>query len=974
MVLTQRGVIGPVAVGAMVVAGLAGWPGGARAQAPLPGIDVKQREQRPAPKQTLDVEALVVSQDVLPTAAVDDPVWSIQPQPGRRLIQVPIIVEPLEEDAELAQPLVDLRGGRFIGWRIVPADETTQGRQSQPLRGSPDMPTADSRRMGQFFQNGQFGPGGPGGPMPQDPQRRAINTAAAALDGGLPDGAPRMTRKLLVHPDGSISWTLERVLPGATVKDAQEGYALKLRPDLIAAMEPERPQANTGGGDPIQARQQRREAQLRFQQEVQAFRQLRESVRELPEQFEAPLPPRLWAVYEVPASAAQIGFAGEPPLPWGVGMTELETLRSTGGGSRGGGPGAQGLAAAATFDVMARGGHPLTHRAIAYALHSANLVGQAQVNDPLYQVLGKIIAGPDDTARRIIVEDLATTIPPTSATAALLRDAARHMTPQMQLVALQGLLQGNPNDAQQLRDMVDNANRTMADPNGPDAGLVLEAIAEGVADLSGQAGPTFITGINFDNLPEERRDQAIAYVVRGAGQRPLAAAWLNHRLLGSNNQATVRRTLELLSRATGATGVLQPVGEALTRAVFGEPRDDAGPKLDLTVTQPIPIDTTSHGIFRGINSGDPSIRALAWQALPNFTVTPATDPRRGPSQPTPAAEDIVAQILVAGLSQKPTPPQLARFLARQRGSDRATSGLVEVVLYGDGAAAKAASRALVGSGRNLAAALDALQPEARAEFAGQLYHNVEGHAPLVTGLLAASDAGMAVRSFAGAVAQGQLPDPADIAEQFGDERALLALAASPEPRVAAGGVAALVALAGGDDLAAQELAQRFQNSSDRSPAALGSAWATAKKDIYARRLADAAGPYRVQLRLFDSGMGGMGGPPPEFFDEFGGQGFGEEMRTPSEVVPIGVVDLNVDGQAVYLGNQTVNFTLADDRLGLRLNAADLRAFQIERLNEVPFDRLLEPVTLTPSPDGSWRGSGRLPDGTLIEVVLEPMAQ
>src|SRR5690606_28256932 len=122
------------------------------------------------------------------------------------------------------------------------------------------------------------------------------------------------------------------------------------------------------------------------------------------------------------------------------------------------------------------------------------------------------------------------------------------------------------------------------DPNGPDAGLVLQAIAEGVPDLSGQAGPTFTTGINFDSLPDERRDQAIAYAIRGAGQRQLAAAWLNHRLLGSSNQATVRRTLELLSRATGAAGVLQPVGEALAGLVFGEPRDDAAPRLDLTVT------------------------------------------------------------------------------------------------------------------------------------------------------------------------------------------------------------------------------------------------------------------------------------------------------------------------------------------------------------------------------------------------------
>src|SRR5690606_31562046 len=95
----------------------------------------------PPPAVSLDLAALVSSPDVFP-GRVDDPVWQLEPQPGRWLLQLPIRVEPPTggRGLEIDRPPIDVRGARFVTWRIVPPN---------PESGDdPDAVTDASQRPG----------------------------------------------------------------------------------------------------------------------------------------------------------------------------------------------------------------------------------------------------------------------------------------------------------------------------------------------------------------------------------------------------------------------------------------------------------------------------------------------------------------------------------------------------------------------------------------------------------------------------------------------------------------------------------------------------------------------------------------------------------------------------------------------------------------------------------------------------------
>src|SRR3546814_5535878 len=115
------------------------------------------------------------------------------------------------------------------------------------------------------------------------------------------------------------------------------------------------------------------------------------------------------------------------------------------------------------------------------------------------------------------------------------------------------MLESGANVPYQQQEMVTPINRALEVPSGPDAGVVLHALIKQVGPIDpaqatrGSAAAALITGIDFAALPPERQEQAIAYVIRAAGTQPLAAAWLNPRLLGPANQATVGRTRALLA-------------------------------------------------------------------------------------------------------------------------------------------------------------------------------------------------------------------------------------------------------------------------------------------------------------------------------------------------------------------------------------------------------------------------------------------
>lgn len=984
----------------------------ASGQAPLPGVDQEPVSDAAAFDAGLDFEALLYGKDVMPDSLTDG-VWTITPPPGRMLVRVPLLIglaDAAKEPAALSGPPVDLRGGRFVAWQILEPDESAQpGAQGGQPRGAF---RADSRNIDPSL----FG-GAPGDTMRREIDPRlagavdVVDAAAGGVPTGLPEGTPRFTRKLLLQPDGRVFWKLERFIPGGeTATTATEaGYALKLNPRLLAEQQPERPAPAARGSDPRAAADARREAEIAYRDQINTFRELQRAVRALPDEFTVPMPRPIQAVFDVPSSMSTLTFNGTDPLPWSIGVSDLEVLRTLASRSGGRELTSEDYSAFAAISGMLRSNHPLTYRMVATSLSSAGAIGQAQPGDVLYRVLDAVIKGPDAQARNIVLLDLAMTIPPTSATIALQRDAFELMDPAQKILSLRGQFQVDASDPAQLQEMLAGANAALRDESLADAGGVLTAVVDAVepeASVSSRgpapggsadAIPAVVSGINFDGLSENRRDQAIAYVIREAGGRQIPAGWLNHRLIGTGDPGLVRRTLELISEAGTPADVVGPFAERFVAVVFGEPTEQASAaaQLDLQMKAPLPIDSTSHSIYRVLNSGDPATRDLAWRALPNFKVVDQHDPRGGvPSaSASEAGPDRFALVLDAALSQQPTPRSAARFFAEHDQDPAAAEALVMLVVEGDDAASATAARKLHGSEQPIGTALLAIEPSRRGVFGKQVYIALSDEPTWVGGLLRDPDDRAQLNQwFGGQFAAGELPGAAQWAERFRNEDELFELASSQDVDLSRGAVAALVGSAGGDRRAAEELAVTFSTTSDRSPQGLKTLWVDAKKDIYGRRLADAAGQYRLVVNIAPE----QSGDGEAFLDPFaGGPGFNpaggfpgganpvpiEESAAASDAndpnktvkVTLGVVDLIADGQSIRFGGDPFELTVPNDYLAIRIDrVAKLKNFENPELADIDLESVSEPLDLRVQPDDTWEGRVRLRDGRVLRLTMEPI--
>lgn len=951
-------------------------------------IDNSQAEQPAEPNLELDIAALLSDERVF-EASVESQVWSIQPQPGRRLIQIPVIVTPKNQQTRLSTPSLKLKGGRFIAWRIVRDDQNNTGQASGGGFGSGQSPSESPLSIGALRNIGQVD-------LNQLDQTAEQPQAASAQQvteptGELTEEVPVLARDITVSPRGVMYWQLERAIPGAEVKSGETGYLLKLRPDRLAALEPERPdRANTrqtGGTRPSaaearQAAEQRRNEELEFREKAQAYRDLRDHVRDLPESFQAALPAHLWAVYEVPERTDELGFTGEPPMPWSIKESDLTALKQVATRSAGGAElTAEDFAAVSQMTLMLADENPLTQRIVAGVLSRASMYGRAQQGDALYRLIDKLLKGGDPEASRTATAGLASTVPPTPATLALLKGAFDQMDPGSKLLALGGLLSTQDNDPAGQRQMIDTANQMIADPQGPGVAYVLEQLVIALANKP-EGAALVGGGIKFDSLEGDALDQAIVYVADAAGTSDLAAQWMEHGLLGSANPAVSRRTVEVLATSAPGGGPISRLSKALIELTFGPADPDAQrparPKLRGIAR--IPITTTGHSIYRALNAGDPETRSLGWKALKHFQITEGNTP----AQPTTgfgedaAAPDRLSLILDAAFAETVTPPQLVAFLANQQDAGPATAALVRVVVEGRGPAITQAAHALVRSGRQLDQPLQALSPEQRGTFAARLYESVNGSSPMVAGLLRVTDSRTQVVSwFAQQVSTTGLPDPSAWTSAVNSEQDLLTLAASSDPELADAAVAALVASAGGDELTARDLARRMSNATDRTAGALSEQWSKAKQEIYTEKLKHAAGQYRLIINL----RGQAGGQPTDPFgggfegsEEFpGAQDTNALANTPLiSSINVALIDLQADGSSLKLASGTLTLAASDARLAIAIQQPnELKDFGNKELDALPLETIQGKIELLPQKDGSWRGAARLDDGRVIEVVFDP---
>ncbi|MFW6058766.1 MAG: hypothetical protein ACODAQ_01205, partial [Phycisphaeraceae bacterium] len=785
------------------------------------GDPLLAQEDEPSLQAKLDVEALLTRERVLDEQA-EGPVWTVTPQPGRRLIHVPIRFEQPEAELDVRQPPVELDGGFFIAWHIQPREpepQTGLGRRGDRRDRSQrrDM----GRGMDMDMDRAPFPPEG-AAPDPQmiDPSSDSAPRVPAGPPDNFPPDAPHFTREITLLPNGRVRWELDRNIPRAEVQEGEQAWRMKLRPGRFRELFPEAPERPRDRSADVQ--RQWRADMVEHRDVVRELREFQRGVMDLQDVFEIGPRPQLWAVISVFSSTRELTFLGDAPLPWTIAMDDLRLLREQAASEEIAGDGEL-----ARMNELAATGHPLTLRALAHALHRTDTGAEVESGTPVYRLLETIVRGDDDLARQRVLRDLARAAPPSRAALQLLREAAPMMDPQTKLLSLRSLLRADLSDTQRQREVIETTNRLLADQEGPAPAGVLQVLTEQIGEDSPLLLPAS-HNIDLAALPEDRRDAAIAYTIGAAGRSPLAANWIDHRLLGTNEHEVVHRTLDLLARADTGPNAVTPIVEGAFDLLFerrASAQETDQPDVMPRVEVPIPIPSENHALYRILNSGNEDLRRLAWEALPMFRV---------PDEAGDSERQQYEQVLDAALEQPRTPPKIVTFLDHQPDGLLAATGLLRVALDGDEQAAQEASRALHGSGRPIGEALLRLEEAERNLAARELYEALMGEAPLTVGLMRGRDSERVVEWFGAQVAAGQLPDSKQWARVY-DEEQLVSRIGSSDPELARGAVAALVAQAGGAPDAAQELAARFANQSDRSTEAMRESWRQAKRNIYARR-------------------------------------------------------------------------------------------------------------------------------------------
>lgn len=942
----RQSVVKPVAFLGSLAGIILGVMAVASAQTPLPGIGAPPAPPKPAPKLEIDLARFLMDQMVF-SAPADEPVWDLQPQPGRRFVLVPINIRPIGQIAELDRPDIEIKSARFVCWYVPKTEKQERAESDRNL----------------FAQDGGFDLGGATQPDQPAAVLGPIKDDQGEAVPALPEDAPRLVREFTVYPDGRVIWELSRTFGGVEVKDGTDRYQLKLRPDRLRELEPERPDPvrRNSGESARDFAKRRREAQQAYREKQLEYRELRRTVVEAPDRFGQMMPPVVWAVFEINEVARFLEFEG-PDLKWTLRLEQLQAIReNVDKRISGDGPSSDDSARINKMRLAAQDNHRMTHLMIAMSLRSAEQVGKSRPGDPLYELIKTIIQGPSSTARTMMLRDLAATVPPTAATMQLLKFGGSHLTSEMKLTALQSSLAGNE-QVQRPAEVVAQAWGLMRDPNGPNAGVVLEAVAEKLAQ-SPEGRGLLLSSIDLGSLPDDRRDQAIAYIIRSSPTSKLSADWLNYQLIGSANPALAKRSLELLSRASAGASIVGPVSRSLMSMLFAPTSDSheatSPATLDLTLTDPIPLRSTNHSIFRVLNSADPGIRHLAWDVLRHFVLVDA-----GAGSNQMQGVDPLEMVVASALGQADTPDQIVTFLERQQDQTRATGYLVQLVMRGDNGTRTRAARALLASGRDIKQHLDKLTSEDRGYFVDNLYLRLQGEAPPVIQLIRDSESRAGVVTWFSNVLTnpdtGHLPTPKEWSGAYASEEALLTAAGLADEQVRTAAAAALLGRIGGEPSDVQSLADAFNAESDRTLENLRDLWVPIKQEVYARQLAKAAGRYRLVVLIGTQATDPLGQPA-------------ESTSQPVRLI-LGTIDLVADGQQVKLANGSITLSVAEQRLAIRMDKpTDLTQFENQQLSDLNLQLVDQPIDLVPQEDGSWQGQTFLAGGRTMTVRFEPVA-
>lgn len=934
--------------------------------------------------QTLDLPWLLTQPQVM-TEEVDDPIWNLQAGEGRILVQLPIRFAPVQTPTAIEDPVYSLSASRFVVWRL-PSEREVANFQRKPTQHNRSQSSAHIRLLAD-----------PASPQHTPESQRAAIDAVLLTDTSYapaasssheddasvsddtvgsratsiapPEDAPQLTREFTLHSDGRVTWELERVVPGADVSEGDKLYHFKLNPSQLRDKQPQRPQRPQyrDGQDRREYREKVREMERDYREKAQAYRDLADQVRDLDETFAIAKPPIIWAIYEIPARLRDIEFEGPAPYPWELEAKQFEQLRElaasppTGRRSEDNALSDEQRQAVALLNNITQSNQAVALEAAAFVVNRMDLVATMPADGPAYQLVERIITGPSQPARSRLIGSLSSVLPPTDATAKLMPLAAKRMTAHEQLIALQGMLNASLDSDASQQLMLTLANQALTDAQGPDVSQVLTVLTSQAGD-NAALQDALAQQVAFEQMPDDRLEDAIAFVARYAAARPMVARWLQENLLQSGK--TISPTLEVLHR--DLEGRLTVAGLSP-----GEP----------VAVGPWPVFSAKDGLLAALQGSDEAIREKAWAVLPGFAFAPEVLTENQLRSTSDENADAVSIVVQTGLDQQPTPSTLVPFLAAQDEEAESPSPRITVALLriagstrADKNAVQQAAKALVGSGRDLdeAAKLAELTAEKRERIARQTYAVDRGvdadKTPVILGLV--RDPQM-FGPYADIIVQQSRSEQLtseSLACALGDEDDFLKLTSSDDPQLAEAAVAGLVLLEGGDESSTQTLAEEFAKLAPDDREAKKQLWAEARQQIHAKQFEQAAGRYNVLLtpRVADE--------QPSDEDETNDVDANEpsdDDASAKQPMVLGLVDMQSADGVMQLNNGIV-LTPASDRMVLLIEEPTaLTMFTVPALAELSLNEVSAPIELHPQVDGTWQATFETPDGTTWLLTMTP---
>ncbi len=930
--MPDRPRLAPLRLALLLTAALA-WALSPRlAWAQLPAAGNAEEEDAPSGSEAvnlqIDLITLLKSDEVFKDS-VDGDIWTVKASIGKKLIQIPLLIEPGEAPVDIGNSTFKLTGGRLIAYRLNDYGETND---------LLELARRDAREVNEGSRARMF-----------EKEKDPIYAP------------PRMATKFTLTPNGVVQYKMERRIRGGDLKAGEMLYSMKLDMQRLYARRPEAPKR---AGNSREEREAAAVAALDYRMKSEEFRDLQKTVLGLSTDIEAPMPTRVWAIMEYPLTRRDLQFTGPAPLPWKIDVAQLEALRAMAAQpiqAVDGPAGEKRLEPSVLFQInqlaeLAADTNPLSHRAIAHTLAQAQVVPYAQFGDTLFNLLRQLLTSPDSETRNLIMVQLTRTIPPTRASRELLTFVASQglASGQAKVEALKGLLaSGFGDNPAATGNMIGPANNMLADADGPPVADIINPLLNAARGNEATTS-TLAKGIRFNAMPEKRLGEAIVLVVENAGAEPLAAAWLDEQFLSSASKAVQEQTLQVIANADTGARDLGPAVNWAIEHLFGAPGagDGEAGLRKARMRLPIPVWSTRHGIFRALQHGDRAVRAIAWRALPRFVfpLLPQGYPTESP--------DRYRVLLDAALDQIPSPVEAVAFLSAQPNMARATQSLVQIVLRGSRDTSVMAVRALFGGKGPLGEVLLELGPGERQGF-GMLVYQImtkRNQPPLVVNVLRRRETNNPVAQWFGEqVALGVLPPNHEWARQFTSDDPLLDLAMSRDTELAKGAAAVLVASAGGSDRTALSFLEQLQSLPDQTRENVAATWQQQKKTIRAQQLAQYEGPYQLTLALYDT-------PPTG----------GDTPYKPVKEIVIGTMQLlvNVAESKVSFGGQPLVMSIPDERDAIRLDQpADLKNLPNEQLGQLPLEKVTEPVFLRRQENGAWLGLVQMEGAVRTELIL-----